>query len=356
MLNKLYKAVVIGDCHFYNAYPSFDYLGEQFKAIEKIVKTESPEYIIFLGDIFHFRKPDPETIVRVTKFILGLKNVSSNPDPRIILIRGNHDTAAKSDTASLCVLEILDHNLTQANIDVVKDYYCCAFSKDTDFHFIAHYDDENKIKEYLSNSKFTKANNYFFGHFGFKGCINPNGDEDSPLSLDVFTNPTFLGHIHKAQDEGNVHVVGTPYSTAFAECDNNHRYAVIYGDSTYEFKRINHGIRYLQFDLGSLEANKDLISDANYKTILRVYLNQILDQNSVDLRKKIMEEYKVSYVDIKYLPMSDEKEQHSTYRSKSMVFELNDDLIMNYINECKTEIPANMLIDGLKLLKGNDDS
>ena len=66
MLNKLYKAIVIGDCHFYNAYPSFDYLGEQFKAIEKIVKTESPEYIIFLGDIFHFRKPDPETIVRVT--------------------------------------------------------------------------------------------------------------------------------------------------------------------------------------------------------------------------------------------------------------------------------------------------
>ena len=69
-----------------------------------------------------------------------------------------------------------------------------------------------------------------------------------------------------------------------------------------------------------------------------------------------MEEYEVSYVDIKYLPMSDEKEEHSTYRPKSMVFELNDDLITNYINECKTEIPITMLLDGLKLLKGNNDS
>lgn len=81
-----------------------------------------------------------------------------------------------------------------------------------------------------------------------------------------------------------------------------------------------------------------------------------MDQNSVDLRKKIMEEYKVSYVDIKYLPISDDKEQHSTYRPKSMVFELNDELIMNYISECNTEIPTDILLQGLKLLKEKDDS
>jgi len=350
------KAVVIGDCHFYNAYPSFDYLESQFDTIREIVVYEKPTHVVFLGDIFHFRKPDPETIVRVVRFFVELSYLDGRRN--LIFIRGNHDTAAKSDSNPLCVLSILDGSVFTGNSEVVTTASKIPFSDKIDFHLIAHYDDEHKIREFLDQiPEKTKDHKtpIVFGHFGFKGCINPNGDEDSPLGLDVFKYKTFLGHIHKAQDEGNVHVVGTPYSTTFSESDNNHRYAVIEANGNHYFRKINFGVRYVQFPLNSLEANKKFICDGNYDTILRVYLDQILDNNSVDLRKKIMAEYDVCYVDIKYLPMADEGQEQSSYRPKSMVFELTDDLIQNYISECKSEIPVQYLLDGLKLLKEQDD-
>ena len=69
------KAVVIGDCHFTNAYPSFDYLEKQLQTIEHILlDVEDADYIIFLGDVFHFRKPDPETIVKVKVFFVPTKH------------------------------------------------------------------------------------------------------------------------------------------------------------------------------------------------------------------------------------------------------------------------------------------
>ena len=348
------KAIVIGDCHFYNAYPSFDYLQHQFDTIKRILDDELPTHVVFLGDIFHFRKPDPETIVRVVEFFTEVAH--RNGRKELIFIRGNHDTAAKSDTSSLCVLDILSGRYSVCGGEVVSGYRKIQFSNKVDFHLIAHFDSENIIRDHLDRIPDDGRLKFVFGHFGYKGCINPNGDEDSPLGLEIFKHTTFLGHIHKPQDEGNVHVVGTPYSTTFAESDNYHRYAVIHGSGRYEFKKINFGVRYLQLPLNALEANKEFIKDPNYKTILRVYLDQILDTNSVDLRKKIMAEYGVSYVDVKYLPMVDENMEHSSYRPKSMVFELNDELIMNYLNECKSDLPKARLLDGLKILKADDDT
>jgi len=347
------KTVVIGDCHFYNAYPSFDYLEKQFDTIKEILKRETPHRVIFLGDIFHFRKPDPETIVRVSDF---LKDISYGYPglSEINLIRGNHDTAAKSDTNPLTILDIFDL------FHKVRVYSGSMYHEEDSigklrYHFISHYDDENIICQNLNDITPHKDTKHFvFGHFGFKGCINPNGDEDSPLTLDVFKHTTFLGHIHKPQDEGNVHVVGTPYSTSFSEADNKHRYAVIDEETgEYYFKDITWGIRYLQFDLGSLEANKEFIVDTAYTTVLRVYISHLLDQNSVDLRRKIMDEYKVAYVDIKFLPMMEDGES-SSYRPRSMVFEINDELINNYLNEAKTEIPKDLLLQGLKTLRDHD--
>lgn len=347
------KTVVIGDTHFYNAYPSFDYLEKQFDTIKQILSSEHPHKVIFLGDIFHFRKPDPETIVRVTGFFKDICYRYPGLS-EIVLIRGNHDTAAKSDFNPLTILDIFNdfHKVTVVNGVYTQDD---RVGPNIRYHYIPHYDDENIIKEKLSDIDFyNDQKNFVFGHFGFKGCINPNGDEDSPLTLDVFKHTTFLGHIHKSQDEGNVHVVGTPYSTSFSEADNKHRYAVIDEDTgNYYFKDIKFGIRYLQFDLGSLEANKDFIVDSAYTTILRVYISHLLDQNSIDLRKKIMEEYQVAYVDIKFLPMMEDGES-SSYRPRSMVFEINDELINNYLAEAKTDIPKDLLLQGLRTLKDHD--
>lgn len=347
------KMLVIGDTHFHNAYPSFDYLGRQFDTIEKIIRTESPEFVVFLGDIFHFRKPDPETVVRVHTFFAGLSH--SVPGlSSMILIRGNHDTASKSDEKVLTMLEILGSKYGKSKVIVVKEPTVFNYDLNTECHFIPHYDNEEVLLKHLNDIDplIGKEHIFVFGHFGFRGCINPNGDEDCPLSLNVFKYKTFLGHIHKPQDEGNVHVVGTPYSTAFSEADNKHRYAVIdLKTRDVEFKDIDFGVRYLQFDLASLEPNKEFIMNPNYTTILRVYLSHILDQNSVDLRKKIMDEYQVAYVDLKYLPLMDEDTGKSTYNPRNMIFEVNDQLIYNYLSEVKSDIPKEILLEGLNKLK-----
>lgn len=342
--------VVIGDCHFHNAYPSIDYLKNQFDVINRIVKKEVPQAVIFLGDLFHFRKPDPETIIEVASFFNKLCVLTPGLKA-IYIIRGNHDTASKSDEEVKSILSILDFSLTKNKVFVINEPDGVEFG-DLDFQMIPHYDKEEKILTelawYDANPKVKK---FVFGHFGFKGCINTAGDEDSKLTTDVFKYPTFLGHIHKAQDEGHVHVVGTPYSTSFSEADNKHRYAVIYQDGSYEFKDITFGIRYLAFSIDSLEANADLINDPNYTTILRVYLNQITDVNSVDLRKDILSKYNVKWVDIKFLPMADDKFQQSTYTPKSMVFAMDDELLQNYLNEARSEISKDLLLDGLKMLR-----
>jgi DNA repair exonuclease SbcCD nuclease subunit len=348
------KAVVIGDCHFTNAYPSFDYLEKQLQTIEHILlDVEDADYIIFLGDVFHFRKPDPETIVKVKVFF---KRLCKFPTKKIFIVRGNHDTASKSDDSLLTILDVLDY--PQINIvydSKVEEVGECLFG------FIAHFERDEEILTRLAGVEdklaLSDQKKFIFGHFGYTGCLNTNGDEDFGLSLNVFKHPTFLGHIHKPVDEGNVHVVGTPYSTAFSESDNHHRYAVIDTlTGEYTFKKINFGIRYLCFEYSALEANKDFINDRKYKTILRVLLNNITDTNSVDLRKNIMEEYDVEYVDIKYLPLIDNESHQSSFRPNSLAFDFDDDLIFKYVEECNSLMSKEVILEGLKLIKELEDS
>tara|TARA_R110000868_G_scaffold13711_3_gene63574 strand:- start:5321 stop:6382 length:1062 start_codon:yes stop_codon:yes gene_type:complete len=347
------NTLVIGDCHFHNPYPAIDYIKQQFDVINRIVKLECPKHIIFLGDVFHYRKPDPEIILEVVSFFNKLCLLTPGLKA-IYVIRGNHDTASKSDTETKTILDVLDFKFTKNKVHVINDTDGVQLDN-LDFQMIPHYDKESYILKELALYDTSlvppDVKKFVFGHFGFKGCINTAGDEDSKLTIDAFKYPTFLGHIHKPQDEGHVHVVGTPYSTSFSESDNNHRYAIIHDDGTYEFKPIKFGLRYLSFSIDALEANKDLINDPKYFTLLRVFINQITDQNSVDLRKQILKDYNVKWVDIKFLPMIDEEGEQSAYRPKSMVFEVDDQLIDSYVSEARSEIPKAQLLDGLKMLK-----
>jgi DNA repair exonuclease SbcCD nuclease subunit len=289
-----------------------------------------------LGDVFHFRKPDPETITSVIKFFARLKE---DYFIDFTFLRGNHDTASKSDNGSFTT--ILD----------VLSVYGKVITETTSIRnnlFIPHYESDSIIKEHL---RYAKPDQFVFGHFGFYGCLNTAGDNDFDLLERDFTNQTFLGHIHKPMDSGNVHIVGTPYSTSFQEVDNNHRYAVIYKDNTFEYKPIESGLRYLSFDLNSLEANKEFINDTRFTTLLRVFLNQLTDKNSIDLRKDIMSSYNIKYVELKYLPLIDEHSAKSNFRPRSMVFELDDAFIDSYIEDCKSTIPKEKLLEGLRTLK-----
>jgi len=100
-----------------------------------------------------------------------------------------------------------------------------------------------------------------------------------------------------------------------------------------------------------LEANKDFINDPKYFTILRVLLSKLDGFDTLDLRKKLLEEYKVKFVDMKYLPFLDDKVNQSSYYTPETLTELTDDIIDKYISEQKTSIPEADLRKGLELLK-----
>jgi len=338
------RTLILGDIHLEDKYPG--YLEAQANCILKIVNTEQPDTLLFLGDIFQFRKPDPATLLCLRKLLQDLSNVTRVS--KIFLLRGNHDSTTKGDN-NITALSLFNDR----KVKVVDQ---SEYLEDFNFIMIPHYEDELLIIKQLEDFKeFQNSNTVYFGHFGFEGCLNTAGDEDFKLSPKMFSNLTILGHIHKPRNEGNIVVLGTPYSTCFGEVDYKHHYAILTrtgkGKPSLEFKDIIHGPRYMALPLDALEANKDLINDRNYFTILRVLLSKLDGFDTIDLRKKLLEQYKVKHIDIKYIPLIDKKTSQSGYNTTELMTDLTEDIINKYIEEQKTSLPESEIRKGLELLK-----
>lgn len=338
------RTLILGDIHLEDKYPG--YLEAQSACIHKIVSSEQPDTVVFLGDIFQFRKPDPATLLALRSLLQELSNV--NRVSKIILLRGNHDSTTKGDN-NITALSLFNDRKVK-----VVDH--SQYLEDLNFVMIPHYEDELIIIKQLETFKdFHDANTVYFGHFGFEGCLNTAGDEDFKLSPKMFSNLTILGHIHKPRNEGHIIVLGTPYSTGFGEVDYKHHYAVLTrtskGKPNLEFKDITHGPRYMALPLDALESNKDLINDKNYFTILRVLMSKLDGFDTVDLRKKLLEKYRIKYIDIKYIPLIDKKSAQSGYNTTELMTELTEDIINKYIEEQRTSLPESEIRKGLELLK-----
>ena len=64
------KCLVIGDTHYDTKCEG--YLQNQIESTIRIVEEHKPTIVVFLGDIFHHRKPTPEVIVAVHKMFQKL--------------------------------------------------------------------------------------------------------------------------------------------------------------------------------------------------------------------------------------------------------------------------------------------
>ena len=336
------KTIVIGDLHLEDKYPG--YLTAQRQCIQDLVYREKPTVVVFLGDVFQFRKPDPETLLEFHELLKVIQNIPGVIN--IYILRGNHDSSTKGDNF-ITALSLFNNG----RVDVITS---TKYISDLDYILIPHYEDELSILSHINQFKklnLISKNTIIFGHFGFQGCLNTAGEEDFQLTPDMFDCKTFIGHIHKPGKMGNIFVLGTPYSTNFQEVDYEHQYAVIDRNRNIELKPITHGPRYLVYPLEALESNKETICDYQYFTILRVLLSKLDGYNTIDLRKKLLDEYKVKYVDIKYLPFIDDKVDQSSYYTPSTLTELTDEIIDKYIAEQKTSIPEAEIRKGLEILK-----
>lgn len=338
------KLLVIGDLHLEDQYQG--YLRHQLNTLKLIVERESPKVIVLLGDIFHYRSPSPKVIIDTFNFFSKLALTPGITN--IYILRGNHDSVNKSDDCET-VLSILDY--PGSKVTVVKDLLRIPHLA---ISLIPHFENSNKIKEYLLN---TPECDLVFGHFGYTGCINSTGYFDFDIPLELFKNRTILGHIHSYKEEQNVTILGTPWSTNFGECDYPHYVGLFEFDNGKWSKlkkiEVDFGIRHYACPYESLEAMKDEISNDKYFTILRVLLDKFLDDSTNDIRTKILTNYKVGYVDLKFNPVFDTKLNNriSNYDPQISLTEINSDIINSYLEEQVSTIPIEALRNGLEIIK-----
>ena len=338
------KVLVIGDTHFDNPYPG--YLGAQLGTLEKIVRSSKPQAVIFLGDIFHHRSPEPEVLVETAKCF---RRIEYDVE-KIVVLRGNHDSASKADDG-LTVLELLQSD----TVHVVRK----AEEHTWGLNFIAHFEDEKRISMVLKEID----KGIIFGHFGYEGCINAGGYFDFHLKKEEFKVPTILGHIHEFKQEGNITILGTPWSTNFGECDYPHYVGELEYDlnkqTWSELKKVhlNYGVRHYVCPYHSLETMKEDIMDPNYFTVLRVLLDKFSDDTTNDLRTKIREEYKVGYVDLKFQPILNKKLNNrlSDYAPTTNIDSLSEEVIEKYLDEQTSTLPKDVLKAGLEEIRLHED-
>jgi len=321
------RTLLITDLHFSEKPRGL--LGAQVSALSYILLNEKYDEVVIMGDLMMHRKPSP-TVLLALKEVVDLCQKGNHP---LTIIRGNHDSETKADDG-VTALSLLDYH---AKV-VTHTWY----DPKTKRAFIPHYENEERIKKDLQ----TVPGGYtVFGHFGYHGALNSAGDADFNLRVSDFTNPSFLGHVHRYVKRENVTVLGTPYTTNFGETDKESYYAIL-DDDEVVLKSLKSGPRHLLFDYEELHENLDFINDSKWFTMLRV----LVDKDSGPIPYS---ELNVAFLDIKWKPCFDE-DQLSNYQPNRSLFTLNEAIIEDYVDSSITSLSKEDIMEGYSLIKNED--
>lgn len=330
------QTLVIGDLHFVDKPRGI--LKAQLQAIVNILRDNQKtcSSVIFLGDLMTHRSPKPSVLLAIKELFKHARDLGYNCH----VLRGNHDSMTKADDG-ITALSLFEQQGVRVYTHHHVDHY-------NNWVFIPHYEDEARIKKYLSNAP---SGYIVFGHFGYNGVLNSAGDADFSLSISDFKNPTVLGHIHKETRNGNVTVLGTPYTTNFGEIRNDNYYGILKGNSL-EKVPCEYGPKHMVVDYDKVEENLDWLNSGDYN-LVRVNVGT-LDEGMSSIAETI-QSIKAPFVEIKYKPLLDERDEFFTdERTISSV--LSEDLIEHYINSSNTKISKEDLLNGLKLVNENQRS
>jgi DNA repair exonuclease SbcCD nuclease subunit len=343
------KLLVIGDTHLDNKIEG--YLEAQHRALIRIVTDNKPDVVVFLGDIFHHRSPEPEVLIAFKGIISDIsKDVS-----KVYIVRGNHDSANKSDDL-VTVLSIFE----QDNIVLALDYLKAeTYNCNSDIIFIPHFEDEINTIQCLG---MTKEDDIVFGHFGYEGCIETGQYFNFKVKKEHLRGNVILGHIHRYSKDGNVTILGTPWSTSFGECDYPHYVGMLEcTDGVWSDLKpieLTFGVRHMAVPIDALESVAEKLQDPNYFTLLRVFVDKFTDKSPNDIRKQIKDKYNLGYVDIRFNPVLDRKLSNriSNYSPTTEINSIGGDVIEKYLEENATSIPTELLRKGLEEIKAYESN
>jgi len=334
------KALIIGDIHLQVLSHIPRYSECQVESILRLIENErgafdNLNYIIFLGDVFDKRKPDPSTLLLFQDLLDQIVLITN---AEVIVIMGNHDAESKADNGITA--------LSLFNISLVNKYNEWDLLPNLRCRFIPHYENEDKIRELLKD---VKDDEWIFGHYGFTGCINAQGIYDFNLDPKTFKGNTVLGHIHKyAKHDPNITILGTPYHTSFHEAGKVNYYGILTDDGKLQIKeQVYGGPRYINVSLDDLSKLEGLDTE-KYCNLVRIWLNPIKTGDHLDLISEVIKKYGVDWVDVKFIQLTDIKDDLSTYNPSMPVFNINEAIIKDYVEQSKSLIPYDVLMEGLR--------
>ena len=337
------KSLLLTDLHLSNkSFKGVSLLEHQVDCLLAILEEEKPNEIIVMGDIFMQRTPSPSALLALKRII----DKALFYAPKIILIRGNHDSETKSDDG---VTALSAFN----QVRVITHTVVCPYTKRV---YIPHYENQNTILDALRSAP---EDHTIFGHFGFVGCLNSTGDKDFDISLTEFNNNTYLGHIHKHSVSWNgdhrVTVLGTPYTTNFGEEGKLCFYGVKDDkDKEFHFKNVTSGPRHLTISYKNLVSDFDVykrvINKEKFSTLLRINVEK---DDKID--ESLLDQLDTIYMDFKFLPIEELKERdQSEYQPQRELFTINDQIIEDYVDKQNTSLDKEEIMWGLDLLKDED--
>lgn len=341
------RTLVVGDLHLRDIRNNKKYLDSQQDSITKLCADYPSDIVVFLGDVFHFRKPSPRELLAFK----GILNYLMLEGRTVHVLRGNHDSETKADDG-LTALSVFDKHYSKIHIH--EDVYRDNVNK---FYFIPHYEDTDAL---LTRLKEAPAGDIVFGHFGYEGAYNSVGTYDSEIPVSAFKNKTLLGHVHHFKHVSDaLTTLGTPFTTDYNEYGRPHKVAMI-EDGEITYHDVKRGIRHLIIPYDNLnnpcwEFGQGNLNDTNFYTYLRVLVHQIEDYSSVSLSKEVFDRFNVEWVDVKYVPPMKDGDPVSTLELPSNALTVDDSLIEKYVDEQTTDIPKDKLMKGFLELKNESE-
>ena len=218
------RAIVVGDPHF-----KLDNSPETTKLENltlEIVRTQLPDFIVILGDTLdRHDNIHPDPLSRAVKFLHSLSSVVhpvTNREIPVYLLIGNHDLRNNqqflSDEHPFTALKYWGPRLT------VVDQVITHSINNIQLTFVP-YVPNGRFLEALETSNCEELNwrnsKVIFCHQEFRGVdlSTSSGLKSKKGDHWSLEYPSIIsGHIHQAQQLGNISYLGTPFQHSFGEC------------------------------------------------------------------------------------------------------------------------------------------
>lgn len=340
------QILIFSDLHIHPHKRSTERLDDCLKVLDWVFKTaieKNIRNIVFLGDLFHDRQKIDVLTYQKT-FEVFEQNLKDN-DLNVYLLLGNHDLwhYEKLDVSSVNPLRNLPRVrvINSPSVEKIEDENEQFF-----FAFLPYthnpIEDIKKIEEDWS-SKVKKQKKVLGGHISVDGAVwNVKYNTTAEVTIEhdgdmirvgpeIFRkwDKVFLGHYHAEQKLNEVvEYVGSPLQLSFGEAFQK-KHILIFDTNTLDSEYIENSFSPKHFIIKEQEIEKFDLSNH----FVRLEVDDIMSSQLSDMRQKLIDESKVSSLEIKQIPR---KEDHLIKDAKA-ILQKEEEMLEKYVEQANVD-------------------